>query len=101
MCSKGRLRPRLALVCPAEFCQELFKWERSYGLSQETRQRWSGVSSLEAHQLARQGLTIDTAIEQENESVQWAAAGSHVTLFLGSVDPINLRYVHLLLNSVP
>lgn len=56
---------------------------------------------LEAHQLARQGLTIYAAIEQENESVQWAAAGSHVTLFLGSVDPIHLRYVHLLLISVP
>lgn len=55
---------------------------------------------LETHHLARQSLIICAAIEQDNESVQWAAAGSHVTLFLGSVDPINLRYVHLLLHSV-
>ena len=56
---------------------------------------------LEAHQLAIQSLSIYAAIDQDNESVQWAAAGSHVTLFLGSVDPINLRYVHQLLHTIP
>ena len=99
MCSKGRPQRLLVLGCPAEFFQELSKSERNCGLFQETRRRWCDVSTWGGHQLANESLTIYAAIDQENESVQWAAAGSHVTLFLGSVDPINLRYAYLLLHS--
>jgi hypothetical protein len=32
-------------------------------------------------------------IEKDDVNVQWAAAGSNVTIYLTSIDPIHLRFV--------
>lgn len=33
-------------------------------------------------------------IEKDDVSVQWAAAGSNVTIYLANIDPIHLRFVY-------
>jgi hypothetical protein len=38
-------------------------------------------------------ITYTTGIEKDENSVQWASAGSNVTIYLASIDPIHLKSV--------
>lgn len=69
----------------------LFRLESVYAFYLEMRLPLSEVNQSLITYCSRELTFSYTAIEAETESLQWAAAGSNVTLYLTAVDPVHLN----------
>jgi len=79
----------LDLLYQEDFVEVLSKWVRNSGFFLEMKLGSSSVSINSASKIKTDSRHM-TAIEVEDQSVPWAASGSNVTLYLVSIDPVNL-----------